>query len=402
MRAAIRQVLFGRSRFNPLSLFANGAQGFIFLPSDTTTLYQDDAGTTPVTDAGQPVGLILDKSGNGNNASQTTPTARPTYQIFSSRLAVDKVDDRLQVTVPAGGLVGTLVLATPEGTAAYGVNIPAGTWSLGANSTTGTAYFPGSAVIGAVCRNGALTESEQSQVMAYLRSRGGGPIGYAGMTSLSGYWQNAAWLKTPPSLPDTSLVTDFSYAWMDSGITSFPALPDTSNAVNFSYAWLRCTGLTSFPALPNTSEVTSFSYAWYGCSGLTSFPALPNTTKVQQFVLSWHDCSGLTSFPALPDTSSVTNFSHAWNDCTNLANFPANVFDNCPCADFPNTFRNCALSQASVDNILVSIAAGSVARGTTNGILNINGGTSATPSATGQAAADTLRARGWTVTLNGY
>jgi hypothetical protein len=31
-------------------------------PSDRTTLYQDSAGTTPVTAAGQPVGLVLDKS----------------------------------------------------------------------------------------------------------------------------------------------------------------------------------------------------------------------------------------------------------------------------------------------------------------------------------------------------
>lgn len=44
------------------SLFANGEQGFFYDPNDLSTMYQDAAGTTPVTDVGQPVGLMLDKS----------------------------------------------------------------------------------------------------------------------------------------------------------------------------------------------------------------------------------------------------------------------------------------------------------------------------------------------------
>ena len=48
--------------FTPLSLFANGEQGAWYDPSDLTTMFQDAAGTTPVTAAEQPVGLLLDKS----------------------------------------------------------------------------------------------------------------------------------------------------------------------------------------------------------------------------------------------------------------------------------------------------------------------------------------------------
>ncbi|ENW28470.1 hypothetical protein [Acinetobacter lwoffii] len=43
-------------------LFANGEQGFFYDPNDLSTMFQDAAGTTPVTVAGQPVGLVLDKS----------------------------------------------------------------------------------------------------------------------------------------------------------------------------------------------------------------------------------------------------------------------------------------------------------------------------------------------------
>jgi len=47
--------------FSPLSLFANGEQGLWYDPSDFSSMFQDSAGTTPVTAVGQPVGLILDK-----------------------------------------------------------------------------------------------------------------------------------------------------------------------------------------------------------------------------------------------------------------------------------------------------------------------------------------------------
>jgi len=43
------------------SLFVSGEQGIWLDPSDFSTLYQDAAGTTPVTAVGQPVGLALDK-----------------------------------------------------------------------------------------------------------------------------------------------------------------------------------------------------------------------------------------------------------------------------------------------------------------------------------------------------
>ena len=47
--------------FDPASLFANGEQGAVYDPSDLSTLFQDDGGTTPVTEPGQTVGLKLDK-----------------------------------------------------------------------------------------------------------------------------------------------------------------------------------------------------------------------------------------------------------------------------------------------------------------------------------------------------
>lgn len=63
--------------FTPLSLFSSGELGAWFNPSDLSSMFQDAAGTIPAS-YGQPVGMIRDKSGNGNHASQETSTARPT------------------------------------------------------------------------------------------------------------------------------------------------------------------------------------------------------------------------------------------------------------------------------------------------------------------------------------
>ena len=241
---------------------------------------------------------------------------------------------------PAGGWAGTMVLATDQGTQAYGINIPAGSVDIGG---IGGLYFPGTKLYGVVLRNGAMTDSQIVRARAECIENGAGDA-YAGVSNFSFYWRG------------------YSF------ITSFPAI-NTSSVTNFSNAWYACSSLTTFPAI-NTSSGTNFSYAWYGCSSLTTFPEI--------------------------NTSSGTLFSGAWQNCSSLTTFPANVFDNCPATDFTGGFQNCGLSQASVDNILVSINAA----GTSGGTLDINGGTSAAPSATGAAAKSALQARGWTVTTN--
>ena len=74
--------------FSPLSLFAAGEQGAWYDPSDLTTLFQNVAGTTPVTAVEQVVGKMLDKSGRGNHAvaaadNTTRPTLRARYNLLT-------------------------------------------------------------------------------------------------------------------------------------------------------------------------------------------------------------------------------------------------------------------------------------------------------------------------------
>lgn len=63
--------------WTPASLFASGEQGAWYDPSDLSTMFQDAAGTIPVTALEQSVGRILDKSGLGNHATQPTTASKP-------------------------------------------------------------------------------------------------------------------------------------------------------------------------------------------------------------------------------------------------------------------------------------------------------------------------------------
>lgn len=126
------------SAWSPADLPSLGAW---YDPSDLSTMFQDAAGTTPVTAAGQPVGLILDKSGNGHHASQSTSTARPLFQIDGSGkhyLAFDGVDDYLSTA--AIDLTGTDKVTVFTGTLEAGTSTSI-LYETSTNAISGGAFF---------------------------------------------------------------------------------------------------------------------------------------------------------------------------------------------------------------------------------------------------------------------
>lgn len=87
----------GGPAYDPASLFANGEQGAWYDPSDLSTVFQDAAGTTPVTGAGQPVRRMLDKSGRGNHVTAPNDASRPILRTAGGLwwLEGDGFDDHL-------------------------------------------------------------------------------------------------------------------------------------------------------------------------------------------------------------------------------------------------------------------------------------------------------------------
>lgn len=66
------------------------SRAFWIDPSDITTLFQDRAGTIPVTGPGDPVSLVLDKSGLGQNmVLHDDATEQPTYESDGFRYWIE-------------------------------------------------------------------------------------------------------------------------------------------------------------------------------------------------------------------------------------------------------------------------------------------------------------------------
>jgi hypothetical protein len=135
--------------FSPASLFSAGEQGAWYDPSDLTTLFQDSAGGTPVTAVEQPVGRMLDKSGRGNHATQSTSTSRPVLRARYNLLLNSATLSTQNVTTQATNYTlrfegtGSVVLSgTGSGTFTTGVNTftaTAGTLTLTVTGTVSNA-----------------------------------------------------------------------------------------------------------------------------------------------------------------------------------------------------------------------------------------------------------------------
>jgi hypothetical protein len=231
-------------------------------------LWLDAADASTITLNGSNVSQWDDKSGNDRHASQATASFQPLYQASPARVIFDKTDDVLVTTLPA--TTGTMILSTPNGTAAYGVNIPSGSYQIGGR---GGDFMPDNAIIGQTICNTTLSSEDKTLTIEYMQGLGGGD-NYGAVTNFSNYWRS----------------------WSE--ITVFPLI-DTSSGTNFSFAWLGCSGLTSFPLI-DTSSGTNFSQSWRFCSSLTTFPAnfFDNWTATPAnncFVNTWDACINLTA-----------------------------------------------------------------------------------------------------------
>jgi len=84
------------------AIFGANEQGAFYVPrpvvNGAQALFQDAAGTVPVTADGDPVGRMIDQSGNGNHAIQTVSGSRPVYRTDGVLhwLQPDGIDDSFE------------------------------------------------------------------------------------------------------------------------------------------------------------------------------------------------------------------------------------------------------------------------------------------------------------------
>lgn len=198
---------------------------------------------------------------------------------------------------------------------------------------------------------------------------------------------------------------------MASHITSITGLQNLPNLQYFRADWnalqtLDLSGLTNL-ILADVSDNDEL-----GSTGLKTIN-LSGCTSLEEIRLDDNDFSG-----GFPDLSGLNNLN--WIDfdqcgitgSIDISNLPSLryldlsgnldlteviISSTQPLGDAGDLyFNNCALTQNSVDNILVQLSLNSI-----NGAyLDLTGGTNASPGPTGLAASAVLAGRGWSVNIN--
>jgi hypothetical protein len=200
---------------------------------------------------------------------------------------------------------------------------------------------------------------------------------------------------------------------MGAGLTSITGLQNLTNIQDFRADWSFLTSI-DLSGLSNLTYVdVSDQDAVVGGANCLASIDLSGCTSLQSLYIDDNDFSA--GFPDLSDCTSLRYFDFDQNNLVgsvDLSNLPAlEGFDmngntelteviisrTQPLGDDGTEIllNNCALTQTAVDNILLELASGSIS----NGYIQLNQGTNATPGEVGRESLFVLNARGWSIDI---
>ena len=200
---------------------------------------------------------------------------------------------------------------------------------------------------------------------------------------------------------------------MGAGLTSITGLQNLTNLQDFRADWSFLTSI-DLSGLSNLTYVdVSDQDAVDGGAACLASINLTGCTSLQSLYIDDNDFSA--GFPDLSDCTSLRYFDFDQSNLVgsvDLSNLPAlEGFDmngniglteviisrTQPLGDDGTEIllNNCALTQTAVDNILLELASGSIS----NGYIQLNQGTNATPGEVGRESLFVLNARGWSIDI---
>ena len=198
---------------------------------------------------------------------------------------------------------------------------------------------------------------------------------------------------------------------MGAGLTSITGLQNLTNIQDFRADWSFLTSI-DLSGLTNLTYVdVSDQDAVVGGANCLASINLSGCTSLQSLYIDDNDFSA--GFPDLSDCTSLRYFDFDQNNLVgsvDLSNLPAlEGFDmngntelteviisrTQPLGDDGTEIllNNCALTQTAVDNILLELASGSIS----NGYIQLDGGTNATPGQIGRESLFVLNTRNWSI-----
>ena len=358
----------------------------------------------------------------GYHAYQTTTTARPTLSGRYNLLTATETLSTQSVTTAATKYTlsfsgtGTVTLS---GTAT-------GTYSAGTHTITCTAGTLTCTVAGSVTRADLRVKRDGSSLPAYQS-----------VTSANTYNTAGFPLYLKRNKVDDDLIVQapaITGAWAHGtidgpviGTVAIPAGEYHPFGTSLTYGLPNCTQWIAIDGTLSASEQAVFErYVYSKARQLIDVPQFGGVYSLREYFsgrtdiksvdLSYWDTSNVVSLQSTFQSSGLTSLDLSTLDlsrCTQMHYFAwgstyldsvviDNSFGGINTGTFTDAFYNTSLDQESVDAILIALANTMVSNGTIKfsngaGVLT----PSDAPSAAGEAAIDTLLARGWTVTVNG-
>ena len=253
--------------FSPASLFAANEPGVWFDPSDLATLYQDPAGTTPVTTPGQTVGLMLDKSqGLALGAELWTNTG-----VIGMSATIAANGTGWNVTSTGTSFVGIRLNTASLGTSSYKATV---SWSGNVNGRSiGILIGGGSTILGTAV-SGSVTLVHPStgvsaSIQLYAVSASIGETFTFTVASVRELPGNHATQATPTARPNYGIEPVGGrrnlLTWSEGFDNAFWGGPGATVSANVTTA---PNGTTTADKL--AEQATSGGHLIYNVSGLTS------------------------------------------------------------------------------------------------------------------------------------
>lgn len=177
------------------------------------------------------------------------------------------------------------------------------------------------------------------------------------------------------------------------GSQTLEILSDGTIATQYTSVRYSTSGVITNQSGNQSVQIATFPEIYLG-GGTATYITLPTLTSTAISVSGFGSLVTV-SFPELVSISTTGMTAFSINGCPSLTTINIPVLATLP-NNSPFQFNNNALSEATVDDILVKFAA-TTAQGCT---LYLDGGSNAAPSPAGQAARGVLQLRNWTVITN--
>jgi Leucine-rich repeat (LRR) protein len=227
-------------------------------------------------------------------------------------------------------------------------------------------------------------------------------LSVTGTSSAEWHWPNGT-VTTALSPGDKSGMDQYAGYWFIDSIENITEINYRGQDIQFNIGAVGyLTGLTYLQLgntsvtgdISNLSNLTGLTYLRLGSTSVTGdISNLSNLTGLDRLHLGNTSVTGdISNLSNLTKLSGTYSWEGLQLSDTNIDTYTSTTL---PAWDCYINLNNLNLSQTEVDDFLTDLDTA----GGTGGVLTMAG--TSTPSATGETAIDSLRAKGWTVTVEG-